>query len=80
MLVAALDAPFELRARRPDYTQPPVLDQVLYGPGGQTELSALDNVELREIILKGKPRHRRVEVPPWNGIDTGTGIGKGLHG
>lgn len=42
LLVAALDAPFELRATRPDYSQPPILNQVLYGPGGQTELRELD--------------------------------------
>lgn len=29
-----------------------------------------NNVELREVILKGKFGTRRVEVPPWNGIDT----------
>jgi Lysyl oxidase len=29
-----------------------------------------NNVELREVILSGKPGNRRVEVPPWNGIDT----------
>ena len=29
-----------------------------------------NNVELREIYLKGKGLDRRVEVPPWNGIDT----------
>ena len=29
-----------------------------------------NNVELREVILKGKFGTRRVIVPPWNGIDT----------
>jgi hypothetical protein len=29
-----------------------------------------NNSELREVILKGKPGHRRVVVPPWHGIDT----------
>lgn len=29
-----------------------------------------NNVELREVILKGRFGTRRVEVPPWNGIDT----------
>ncbi|MDP9068400.1 MAG: lysyl oxidase family protein [Actinomycetota bacterium] len=32
-----------------------------------------NNVELREIILRGRPGSRRVEVPPWNGIDTENG-------
>ena len=31
-----------------------------------------NNVEVREIILKGKAGDRSVEVPPWNGIDTET--------
>ncbi len=34
------------------------------------EQTADNNVELREVILTGKPGSRRVEVPPWNGIDT----------
>jgi hypothetical protein len=42
VLIGALDAPFELRATRPDYTQPAQLHQVLYGQGGQTQLRALD--------------------------------------
>jgi hypothetical protein len=40
--VASMDAPFELRARRPDYTKPPLLTQVLYGPAGETEIVELD--------------------------------------
>lgn len=32
-----------------------------------------NNVELRQVILKGKFGERRVEVPPWNGIDTENG-------
>lgn len=34
------------------------------------EQSTANNVELREIVLKGRPGERRVVVPPWNGIDT----------
>jgi hypothetical protein len=36
-----------------------------------------NNVELREITLKGRFGTRRVIVPPWNGIDTETGGGMG---
>ena len=25
---------------------------------------------LRKVIVRGKPGHRKVEVPPWHGIDT----------
>lgn len=40
-------------------------------PGGSLyEQSTDDNIELREIFLKGRGLNRRVEVPPWNGIDT----------
>ena len=42
LYVAAMGAPFELRARRPDYTQPAVLTQVLHGPLGETEVVELD--------------------------------------
>lgn len=43
-------------------------------PGGLLyEQSAANNVELRAVILKGKPGRRRVIVPPWNGIDTENG-------
>lgn len=38
--------------------------------GSLFEQSDDNNVELREIVLSGKPGNRRVEVPPWNGIDT----------
>lgn len=38
--------------------------------GDLHEQSDDNNVELREIVLSGKPGKRRVEVPPWNGIDT----------
>ena len=34
------------------------------------EQSDQNNLELREIQLKGRPGARRVIVPPWNGIDT----------
>lgn len=34
------------------------------------EQSATNNTEVREVILKGRDGHRRVEVPPWNGIET----------
>ena len=39
------------------------------------EQSADNNVELREIYLEGRGLNRRVEVPPWNGIDTEQGSG-----
>ncbi|MDQ3914767.1 MAG: lysyl oxidase family protein [Actinomycetota bacterium] len=42
LYVASLDAPFELQARRPDYTQPPVLTQVLHGAAGETQVVDLD--------------------------------------
>lgn len=41
--------------------------------GSLHEVTADNNVELREVILKGKPGNRRVIVPPWNGIDTEVG-------
>ena len=34
------------------------------------EGSTANNTELREIILRGTPGHRKVTVPPWHGIDT----------
>lgn len=42
LYVAATGAPFELRAQRPDYTQPQTLTQVLHGPAGETENRPLD--------------------------------------
>ena len=40
-------------------------------PGGSLhELTPDNNIELREIQIKGRPGHRRVVVPPWNGIET----------
>ena len=43
-------------------------------PGGSLyELSPDNNVELREIRIKGRPGNRRVIVPPWNGIDSEQG-------
>jgi hypothetical protein len=36
-----------------------------------------NNISLREVIIRGRPGARRVEVPPWNGIDTESGIGFG---
>jgi hypothetical protein len=35
------------------------------------ETNTANNSRLRRVILKGTPGHRRVVVPPWNGIDTG---------
>lgn len=29
-----------------------------------------NNARLRKVILSGKPGHRKVEVPPWPGIDS----------
>jgi hypothetical protein len=29
-----------------------------------------NDVELREVILRGRPGSRTVEAPPWHGIDT----------
>ena len=34
------------------------------------ETTASNNVELREITIRGRAGARRVTVPPWNGIDT----------
>jgi lysyl oxidase len=34
------------------------------------EQDTANNIQLREVILKGKPGNRSVEVPPWHGIDT----------
>ena len=42
LYLAALGAPFELRAQRADYTQPPTLTQVLHGPAGEVETVPLD--------------------------------------
>lgn len=45
--------------------------QVEANPSGALyEQTADNNVEMREVILKGKPGQRRVVVPPWNGIDS----------
>jgi hypothetical protein len=41
------------------------------------ETTDANNIELREIQIKGRAGNRRVVVPPWNGIDTETPIGKG---
>jgi hypothetical protein len=40
------------------------------------EQDATNNTQLREVTLKGKPGKRRVEVPPWHGIDTEGSIPK----
>ena len=48
LFVAAMDAPFELRAQRPDYAQPPVLTQVLRGELGESEV-----VELDQALMAG---------------------------
>jgi hypothetical protein len=34
------------------------------------ESSTSNNTQLRRIVLRGKPGHRKVTVPPWHGIDT----------
>jgi hypothetical protein len=52
--------------------------------GNLHEQDLTNNLELREIFLKGKGLERRVVVPPWNGIDTegeieGEGEGEGAH-
>lgn len=45
--------------------------KVVANPGHQLQELAYDNnVRLRKVILRGKPGHRKVEVPPWHGIDT----------
>ena len=45
--------------------------KVVANPGHQLQELAYDNnVHLRKVILSGKPGHRKVEVPPWHGIDT----------
>lgn len=57
--------------------------QVTANPLGSLYEQSLDNnVELREVRIKGKAGERRVVVPLWNGIDTesGNGNGKGALG
>lgn len=45
--------------------------KVIANPGGRLyEAARGNNASLRKVILRGKPGHRRVEVPPWHGIDT----------
>ena len=45
--------------------------KVVANPGRQlVELTYSNNVRLRKVIISGKPGRRRVEVPPWHGIDT----------
>ena len=47
-------------------------------PGGKLhETTATNNVELREIHIRGRSGQRRIEVPLWNGIDTEGGFGRG---
>ena len=51
-------------------------------PDGELiEVSTSNNTELREIVLRGKRGHRKVNVPLWHGIDTeGNGGGNGGGG
>jgi len=45
--------------------------KVVANPGRQLQELAYDNnVRLRKVILSGTTGNRRVEVPPWHGIDT----------
>jgi hypothetical protein len=50
--------------------------------GNLYEQTRDNNTELREITIKGKAGKRKVEVPPWNGIDSETpadgGDGEGV--
>ena len=47
--------------------------EVTANPSGSLyEQSDANNTQVRQVIVKGKPGHRRVETPPWNGIDTET--------
>jgi hypothetical protein len=49
-------------------------------PGGLLhEQDKTNNVEYREIFLRGRPGSRRVEVPAWNGIDSEGGYHKGFR-
>jgi hypothetical protein len=41
--------------------------------GSLYEADPSNDVELRRIVLRGTPGHRRVIVPPWHGIDTESG-------
>jgi hypothetical protein len=46
--------------------------QVIANPEGALhETTASDNASLRKIILGGKPGHRTIRVPAWNGLDPG---------
>ena len=45
--------------------------KVIANPGRRLyEAARGNNASLRKVILRGKPGHRRVEVPPWHGIET----------
>jgi Lysyl oxidase len=45
--------------------------KVIANPGRRLyEAAPGNNASLRKVIVRGKPGHRRVEVPPWHGIDT----------
>lgn len=45
--------------------------QVVANPTGSLlERNVSNDVEVRRIVLGGRPGNRTVEVPPWNGIDT----------
>ena len=45
-----------------------------------TEVTAANNIELRQVILGGTRAHSTVEVPPWHGIDTEGPFGGGGGG
>ncbi len=52
--------------------------EVRANPAGRLfDADPSNDVELREVILRGRPGARTVTVPPWHGIDTEMGFGFG---
>ena len=53
--------------------------KVQANPGGHLyETNMGNNIRLRKVIIRGRPGHRRIEVPPWHGIDTEGGFFRAL--
>lgn len=51
--------------------------KVVANPGRQLhELDYTNNVRLRKVIIRGSAGHRKVQVPPWHGIDTEAWAGR----
>lgn len=53
--------------------------EVAANPAGMLfDADASNDIELREVILRGRPGARTVSVPPWHGIDTELWFGQGF--